>query len=276
MIIDCFTFFNELDLLEVRVNTLASHVDAFILCEGNRTFQGKEKPYVYHEHRSDLRFLCGKPILAIKADLSPMDGETDAWKREKVQRFTLKCGLDCLSDLDLPTPLEKLRLKDSDRIILSDVDEIPDLSIFDQIAPDSETIISWRQTLYYYYVNLRCWDWIGSVSCTFETFNSMFDGDMQLLRDSRGKSECVIDGGWHFSFLGGVDAIQEKIESFSHTEYHHCAVPGNIQYALETGWKKNQDLFGRGMMNFELMGDDAHLPDYLVRNKERFKQWWYR
>lgn len=276
MILDCFTFFNELDLLEVRLNTLAPYVDAFILCEANRTFQGAPKPYIFQEHKFEARFLSPKPIVNIKADLSAMDGVNDPWKRETAQRFSIKAAIDTFASVQYATSgqsqLRPLNL--DDRLILSDIDEIPELSIFASFCPGNSTVIAWRQKLYYYWVNLECWDWIGPVSCTWEVFNLLFDGDFDLLRNARGSAECVIDGGWHFSFLGGPAAIKEKIEAFSHTEYRGCASPGNIAYALETGWKKNRDLFGRNMMNFRVMPDDRHLPPYLVANKERFKDWW--
>lgn len=274
MILDCFPFFNELDLLEVRVNTLAPYVDAFVLCEANRTFQGKSKPYIFDQHKSDVRFLCGKPILSIKADISPMDGLQDAWEREKIQRYTISTALHALQSAPPGTSNGLRPLRDDDRLILSDVDEIPDLRIFRSFDPANSTVMAWNQNLYYYWVNLRCWDWIGPVSCTWEVFHLVFDQDFQLLRDGRHKAECLIDGGWHFSFLGGPQAIKEKIEAFSHTEYRGCASELNIAYALKEGWKKNRDIFGRRMMHFERMPDDSHLPAYLVRNKERFKDWW--
>jgi hypothetical protein len=290
VILDCFTFFNELDLLEVRLHTLAPWVDAFILCEANRTFQGKEKPLHFRHHKAEPRFNCGRPVYSVELDLSGFDpifsvAKAPAstrwgfpWVREEIQRraiiqafdVTVGCPAPWFSRWDLVHGLSP-----SDRIILSDVDEIPDLSAFDQIDPDCPTIMAWNQKLYYYYVNMRCWDWVGPVSCPLGTFRSLFDSDMQLLRNARGKAEMMINGGWHFSFLGGPAAIKQKIQAFSHTEYRHCAADGNIEYALEHGWKKNRDLFGRDMMHFELMPDDSHLPAYLVGNKERFKDWWY-
>jgi beta-1,4-mannosyl-glycoprotein beta-1,4-N-acetylglucosaminyltransferase len=276
VIIDCFTFFNELDLLEVRLHTLAPWVDAFVLCEANRTFQGAPKPYFFLEDERDLRFCTGRPILAVRVDLSTMDTlpAEAAWLREEVQRRSLYEALEG-GYLGTRNTAHGGKLSLMDRIILSDVDEIPDLSVFSQIDPDCPTIMAWNQKLYYYYVNMRCWDWVGPVSCPLGTFRSLFDSDMQLFRNARGKAEMMINGGWHFSFLGGPAAIKQKIQAFSHTEYRHCAADGNIEYALEHGWKKNRDLFGRDMMHFELMPDDSHLPAYLVGNKERFKDWWY-
>jgi beta-1,4-mannosyl-glycoprotein beta-1,4-N-acetylglucosaminyltransferase len=208
-----------------------------------------------------------------------------AWCREQIQRQAISQAFDSTvgppgycKRWDLIHELKASGLAGEGqhaRIILSDVDEIPDLTIFDQISPESPTVISWKQDLYYYWVNLKCWSWIGPVSCTWETFQTRFRGDMQLLRDSRASADCVIDGGWHFSYLGGAKAIREKIEAFSHTEYLDCASPENIRQALSTGWKENRDLFGREMMKFQLMPDDSHLPRYLRENKTSFCNWWF-
>lgn len=276
MIVDCFTFFNEIDLLEMRVNTLAPYVDAFVLCEANRTFQGAEKPYHFSGDKSGSvwpnAFGTGRPLYIVRTDLSSLDEKTlpsvDAWLREATQRRAIIQRLQTLS------------LKD--RIILSDVDEIPYLGQWtprETVIPfyQGRTIV-WHQDLYYYWINIRCWKWTGSVSCTWETLREQFHCDLQALRDYRHRVPLAIDGGWHFSFLGGAEAIKTKIEAFSHTEYRHCADPDNIQRALTEGWKENRDVFGRDNlgMKFELMPDDSHLPAYLVANKERFKDWWYR
>ena len=273
MILDCFPFFNELDLLEVRLHTLAPYVDAFVLCEANRTFQGAEKPFVFEKHRGESRFRS-KPIVSIQLDLSGMDGTPDPWAREQVQRKALRYAFDTVK---YATDGIRRQISPSDRLILSDIDEIPDLKIFETFDfSESSTMMAWHQMLYYYWVNMRCWDWIGPVSCTLETFQSRYKSDMQLLRDSRAQAQCVLDGGWHFSFLGGPQAIKEKIEAFSHTEYSHCAANEVIEYALREGWRKDRDLFGRDMMHFEVMPDDSHLPAYLAKNKERFSNWWYK
>ena len=52
MIYDCFTFFNELDLLEIRLNILAEHVDRFVLVEANRTHTGITKPFFFEANRA--------------------------------------------------------------------------------------------------------------------------------------------------------------------------------------------------------------------------------
>ena len=60
VIYDCFTFFNELDLLDIRLHELASTVDVFVLAEAPLTFQGQPKPLVFQEHRNRYRTYLDK------------------------------------------------------------------------------------------------------------------------------------------------------------------------------------------------------------------------
>lgn len=283
MIIDCCTFFNELDLLEVRLHTLAPYVDAFVVVEADRTFQGARKEPTFRDAQFEERFRVGKPVFTTCACLC--DGNENyrqapfrsAWDREAHQRRAIINTVDhALRRMEYRGP------RDEVRIILSDVDEIPDLNGFaDALDDDDNAVnaaIAWKQTLFYYWVNLKCWEWTGSVSCSLKTLREQFHNDLQYLRNRRHEivRRAYMDGGWHFSFLGGAEAIREKILSFSHTEYIKCSTPENISHALTKGWKENRDVFGREFLKFELMPDDSHLPPYMVENKERFADWWYR
>ena len=79
----------------------------------------------------------------------------------------------------------------------------------------------------------------------------------------------VEKGGWHFSYLGGVNAIIKKIESFAHNEYNKPEFknPEKIKQLITSG----EDLFGRGF-KYQFLNIDANFPEYLQKNKERYKQ----
>lgn len=275
MIIDCFTYFNERDLLDVRMNVLREHVDAFILCEANRTFQAAEREYEFGEVYAGRNGMMN----VIHADLSCFDGSTTreaAWQREYTQRRRI---FDALATMNL---------RNDAWIILSDIDEIPAPESLASIDAFASNPVAWNQELFYYWVNLRCrhkrrlsmpW-WRGSVACQWGTLRNSFHCDLQVLRDSRHGfpdfgSVLGFSAGWHFSFLGGAEAIKAKIRAFAHTEYRGYAEGDQVERALANGWKHNRDVFGRDFMKFELMLNDSHLPAYLVKNKERFKHWWY-
>jgi Glycosyltransferase family 17 len=98
MIYDCFTFFNELELLEIRLNELAGVVDRFVLVEATRTHSNQRKPLYFSENQS--RFASWKNrIIHIVADDLPATGD-DAWVRENFQRNCIMRGLTACSDTD--------------------------------------------------------------------------------------------------------------------------------------------------------------------------------
>ena len=114
-IYDGFTFFNELDLLEIRLNVLNDVVDYFILVEGSKTFKGEDKPFIFDENKARFAPFLHK-IIHIKVvdypevDLTQDDNITLAWAYENFQRNAIDRGLtDAAQD---------------DVIIISDVDEM--------------------------------------------------------------------------------------------------------------------------------------------------------
>ena len=87
---DCFAFSNELDLLEIRLEEMASNVNRFIIAESPLTFQGKPKPLVFHDHRRRFRRFA-PCIHHIVVDDTPVT--RDPWNREHLQRNALRHGL---------------------------------------------------------------------------------------------------------------------------------------------------------------------------------------
>jgi beta-1,4-mannosyl-glycoprotein beta-1,4-N-acetylglucosaminyltransferase len=83
-IYDCFTFYNELDLLELRLQELYDHVDHFVLVEANRTFQNNSKPFYFGENQHRFARYMDK---IIHIQVNDMPESTDAWGREAHQRI---------------------------------------------------------------------------------------------------------------------------------------------------------------------------------------------
>jgi beta-1,4-mannosyl-glycoprotein beta-1,4-N-acetylglucosaminyltransferase len=108
MTYDSFVFFNELDLLEIRLAELSPVVDRFVIVESTRTFTGAEKPLWFWENRSSFAEFAERIVHVVVDDMP--DG-VDAWARERHQRNCIARGLQSCSD--------------SDYILISDVDEIP-------------------------------------------------------------------------------------------------------------------------------------------------------
>lgn len=222
MIYDCFSFFNELDLLEIRLRTLSDVVDRFVLAESRYTHTGNPKPLYYQENAARFAAFADRIIHVVAPD--PDDLRYDAndqrpsWVRENAQR-------NATIDAILP------QLRDDDLLIVSDLDEIP--------APDAVRAarrigrpVAFRQKMYYYFANYRnCTSpyWYGSIALTYRAFKAPrtyahLDTGIAFpsaraaapsaskVRALR-KLKVMRNGGWHFSYLGGVSGIREKLDS---------------------------------------------------------------
>ena len=144
-IIDCFTFFNELDLLTYRLNILNNVVDYFIIVESTHTHIGKEKQLFFDDNKHLFKNFSDKIIHIIVDDFPykyPNINYTidDQWKNERFQRDAISRGLDSMNDLN-----------DNDYIIISDLDEIPDPMTLTKIKNNDiiVTINTLQQDLYY-------------------------------------------------------------------------------------------------------------------------------
>ena len=123
---DCFTFFNELDLLEIRLNELNDVVDYFVLVESKHTFVGKEKPLFYNENKHLFEKFHNKIIHIIVEDMPYVYpninfDNKEQWENEEFQRNQMKRGID------------KLKLNNEDILTITDVDEIPNPNTLEKI-----------------------------------------------------------------------------------------------------------------------------------------------
>lgn len=261
-IYDTFTFFNELELLEIRLNILDEVVDCFVITEATRTFQGGEKPLIFADNKH--RFTkFQKKIRHVVVD--DMPDSSDPFVLEAYQRNAIARGLaGCQAD---------------DQIILSDLDEIPSPEKV-KYAAHREGLKLFEQALYYYFVNRACVempDLPHSAMIEFKEFRNP-----QELRDVVWQThsallsglslpagyECIEEAGWHFSYLGGVAAIREKLRAFSHSEYNadRYLDAEHIKSAIEYG----ADLFGRDL-HFRTVPFDDRFPKFLRENRQKFE-----
>tara|TARA_X000001036_G_C20668446_1_gene801578 strand:+ start:1155 stop:1958 length:804 start_codon:yes stop_codon:yes gene_type:complete len=263
-IYDCFQYFNEDHMVDLRMNILDKHVDFFVISESTKTHQGENKKLNFNINNFKK---YEKKIKYIVADydrekdfLNHIGGESQI---EQHQRNNLSHGLQEANDNDL--------------IILSDSDEIPDLSKLNQIK-SSTKFTAFSQMMFMYKINLQNLkesNWIGSKVCLKKNFPKP-----QKLRDLKFKDYPfwridklnlqVINGGWHFSFLQTPKDIAKKIKAYSHGEFNtdNNTNEENINQKI----KNNIDIFDRG---FELkkINIDGSFPDYIVNNKEILKDW---
>lgn len=255
-IIDCFTFFNELDMLEFRLKLLDATVDRFVIAESNITHSGKPKPYYFEENRQRFEpWLHKITYLPIHQSTTGLDFNqavttytpgSAAWKLENEQRNALYEAATFAADEDL--------------VLVSDLDEIPNPAKL--AKTDLSTGPKALSMLFHYYF-LNCQNtsherwWNGSIVCTGSQFKATTP---QALRDKRNDWKRVEKAGWHFSYLGGLEKIKYKIQSFAHTEFNKDEYLGDahILKALEEG----KDIFKRPGVVYKFVST-YYYPDFL-------------
>lgn len=253
MIYDCFPFFNELDLLEIRLNELKGVVDKHVIVESTVTFSGNRKRLFYEENKERFSEFDDKIINIVMDDpLDGMDlyGAGNAWAREHFQRNSISIGLEGC-DLD-------------DLIILGDVDE---LISADAIVEGKDKVpCRFDQKLYYFWFNCLVGNW-ASAPCMIKYRDLSTAVEIRL---AAGRYVGIKNGGWHFSFLGNAEEIICKMESYSHQEYNNCLYKNKCR--VEEKIVKCQDLFDRDLLMSKVELDDTY-PRYLLDNRERFSRY---
>lgn len=208
---DCFLYNGEDKMLNFRLHELDCYVDKFIIVEGAYTFKGDPKPLKF-DVKKFAKF--ADKIIYKSCNISPL---SNAWSNETNQRNYLKEGF------------RNIELTTNDVIMLSDVDEIPDLTFVKQIknTPYSGVNTSFHN---FYYYNINCrkkGKWPGTVFINAGLFHEKLNFNFDVLRNARhsfpliGTHQDYSSGGWHFSYFGDTDYIINKIKSFSHQEYNN-------------------------------------------------------
>lgn len=278
MIYDCFLFFNEFDLLEMRLNILNEIVDKFVIVEATRTFSKKPKSLNYQLNKERYAAFQDK-IIHVVVDNYPTFfskfRKVISWDYDINQRNQLIKGISSCSPEDV--------------IILSDIDEIPRPEKIVEFK-DTPGIKVFEQRLFYYYLNcINTYSdmatpmtgsknsnnidnisyWRGTTMFYFKDIDRPIY-NMYMHRNYAEKNGHTIieEGGWHFSYLGGIDAIIKKITSASHVEFdtEYFKNPVRIEKVLNEGI----DLFDRNI-KYCFVNIDHTYPNYLLQNIEKYK-----
>lgn len=225
MIYDCFMFYNEVELLDLRLRTLREYVDVFVLAEINITHSGKDKPYYFDEFKSLFKEYN---IIHLKDIAYPND---NPWIVENAHRNMLQRGYtDAYHD---------------DYIIISDLDEIPDPQKVHEGIESGLNTFGIHQELYCYYINCKSDQiWAGSVVSKRQYIKSPQDA-----RNNRCNQPVNLVGGWHYTSMGGKDRIRLKFDSFAETDFNidKYMSDSNLDECLSTG----KDLTGRTESYFQ-------------------------
>ena len=264
-IYDCVQFFNEEHILDLRINILNEFVDFFVIAESTTDHQGKTKNLNFD--LSKFKKFKDKIIYIVVDDTAEaikkphVGGESLV---EQHQRNSIMKGLkNCVNN---------------DLVILSDVDEIPDLSKLNIFNKKNKYAV-FSQKAYAYKLNLLNEsenNWHGSKMCLRKHLKSP-----QWLRDLKFKHypfwridkqqnlQIIDNGGWHFAYLLSPESISKKIQSFAHGEYNK-----KDNTDINKIQKKMAKLL-HPTRGFELkkVEIDRTFPKYIFENKEKLKEW---
>ena len=286
-------YYNEDLILDLRLNYLNKFVDFFVIVESTFNHKGEKKKLNFNiskfsKFKSKIKYIVlddqPKNIDIIKnndtEEKKTIKYIYNGYKRDHFQRNFITNGINDAAPNDM--------------IIISDIDEIPDLEKI-SIKNIKSKLILFNQIMCYYKFNLyqKNYTWVGSRACQKKNLISP-----QWLRDVKARAYplwrldiffskrryndifFVDDGGWHFSYLNTAQLIEEKLRSYTHHREYDLNPIGinNIEkriknresiYNLCVDQRKNQ--FAKGA-KLDLLSD-SKLPKYIINNKVNFKEW---
>jgi len=276
-IYDCFLFFNELLLLEVRLNELYDFVDYFVLVESEETFQGDPKALHFEANKSRFKKFLPK-IIHVKVGKSPTAAHT--WTRQHFQRKAIGRGLTSCEPEDI--------------VIISDLDEIPRNTSVSQLKVSSGQAVEFTMRAYSHFLNRRMRrlhprykdlgeDHNGSIAIRYEDFSNAEDvrrlqGKFKGHRGSD-KLKFLTDSGWHFSWMGDLIDITYKAASVSgRTDVND---PSKSTKEWQTSMEalrggKDIEVTTSTLAEFKLEKIDSSYPKYIVENLSLFEDWIFK
>ena len=266
-LIDCFMYFDEDLILEIRLNTLNKIVDKFIIAEATRDHAGREKNLNFNIKKFE-KFKDKIEYLVIDDLPINVKSKKKDWHenhiRDQFQRNALERGYK--------------NCDPEDWIMISDIDEIPNPNEIKKFNPKNKyacllqknfqsklnllniTDIKWPGTKICQKKHLKSPQWLRNIKTKKRPFWKFFkDKEPQLIED----------GGWHFSFLKEPASIK-KIISYSHQEFNKEEFIDEKKIKLKI--ERGKDLFNRNM-KYKVIAVDESFPEYIVNNKDLFKDW---
>ena len=262
-IYDCFLYFQEFEILEIRIKYLYDFVDYFIIIEFNQSFSGETKEFNLEKKIKRLERFQDK-IFYFKIDehhksfddlISFLDKKDDKISKIIKKNMLSHTHYD-LNEVNwvietyqresIYYALNNFEIYDEDLIIISDIDEIPNYQILNDLKEKAPyDIISFKQNVFSYFVNLlSANDWYGSIIAKWKKLDFR---SLNLLRlDVKNKFNIVKsityqNGGYHFTSIGSIEDIENKIKNWSHQEFNNILVLSSLKKNIFSG----RDIFGR-------------------------------
>ena len=279
MIYDCFNFFNELDILEIRLNILYEYVDYFVIVESSVTHSGETKPFYLDENKERFSKFWDK-IISYKIYDTPTNfinlpetsdtslNEVFTYIKTQNNRFNRGTQPDYGRDFFQKESVRRAvdKCDDNDIIIFSDADEIPNPEVLKNISnlDLNSKIYALNQNTYYYYLNvLKQTDWYGSRIGLYKNMKML---SFNEVRGDSSLSTQLPNGGWHFSFMGGSEAVKKKITSYSARDMVNNYILSNV----ENNINNNIDPFFRGSLT--KVEIDNSYPQYILDNIDKYRK----
>ena len=292
-IYDCFMYFDEEVVVDVRLHTLNKFVDYFVIVESKFTHKGDSRKLKFNNQKFEkfkdkIIYIVDEEIYSQTEELKTEDNENEksrklifnAAYRENGQRNLIVKGLE--------------RANDEDLILISDVDEIPKLSGLN-FKNINEKIILFKQDMFYYKFNLLLPDliWTGTKACKKKNLinpqwlrnikdrkYSFFRIDTFFSKTKYTSIKIINDGGWHFSNIKTSKEIEFKLRSYlHHREFDENPLSvdqideiiKNKQAIYDLKVDKTVNKIGNGniLKKFEL----NKLPEYIISNQNKFSDW---
>jgi beta-1,4-mannosyl-glycoprotein beta-1,4-N-acetylglucosaminyltransferase len=265
-IYDCFPFYNELDLLELRLTELYEKVDHFVLVEADTTYTSRPKPFYFEENKQRYANFLDK-IIHIKVE--DMPHSPDAWVNDRFQRDQIARGL--------------VEAAPDDLILVSDCDEIIRPEAVEYMKNSEQSLFALRMSLHNFKFNYmklmpdryNVWGMAGRRSLfddiAPDAFRQLrfqfFDKPYQFKNDG---CEVIEHGGWHFGYMGDKEWLLDKAQSFAHTEVNTpeflAQIDPDASIAARKEWNRNSaDVY-------EIVELDNYFPRTVVNNRNYYQK----
>ena len=292
-IFDCFMYFDEEIVLDTRLNYLDKFVDYFVIVESKFTHRGDSRNLnfdinKFSKFKNKIIYKVYDEIPNKIEEINDKDDEStksgkyimNAVYRENGQRNFIMSGLKEANDEDI--------------ILISDVDEIPNLSEI-KIKSIKEKIILFKQDMFYYKFNLKLPDieWTGTKACKKKNLLNpqwlrnikdrkypIYRIDVLFSKKKYIDVKIINNGGWHFSNIKSPDKIEHKLKSYLHHREFDL-VPLNVNeikkimenkqaiYDLSVDKTVNKIGIGSKLEKYDL----KKLPEVITINLEKYKEW---
>ncbi|WP_049975844.1 hypothetical protein [Azospirillum sp. B506] len=256
-VFDCCTFFNEAEILELRLAELYDVVERFVVVEATHTHSGEPKALTFGDHHERFRPYMDKIRYVVVDELVG----TFSWQREAYQRDAILRGLD--------------GCRDDDMVIVSDVDEILRREVVERLrggGPAFDTVFTAELDLFFYRLNYRfARNWRAAGAAPFRFVRQTGPNAVRYLA-KQDIGHLIRDAGWHFSWMGDLKRFAAKLNAYAHQEHAQSFGAGNmagVASFLDGGGALPEGAPGaRG--EYEVVAVDRH-PRLVRDNLDRFR-----